>query len=141
MKRVRFVAHTSSCLSPWLGGIQATCIWYPARHGQITHLCITTRRIPSKMLIPITCTCHGEQFSRLAYTSIRQLPEGIKCHTPAYASNRNYVKYQSVFSALPCTNLNSLLRISAAFQWKVQSSTSITSNFTQVSVYCVEILT
>ena len=35
--RVRFVAHTSSCLSPWPGGIQATCIWYPARHRQTVH--------------------------------------------------------------------------------------------------------
>ena len=52
--------------------------------------------------------------------------------------NRIYVKYQSVLSAPLCTNLNSLLRSSAAFQWKVQPFTSITSNFTQVSVYCVE---
>ena len=34
-------------------------------------------------------------------------------------------------------NLNSLLRSSAAFQWKVQPSASIISNFTQVNVYCV----
>ena len=34
---VRFVAHTSSCISPWPGGIQATCIWYPARHRQTVH--------------------------------------------------------------------------------------------------------
>ena len=90
------------------------------------------------MLIAITCTCHGEQFSRLAYASIKQLPERVKWRTPVYANNRNYVKYQSVLSAPPCTTVNSLLRSSAAFHWKVQPSTSITSNFTQVSVYGVE---
>ena len=39
----------------------------------------------------------------------------------------------------PCTLLNSLLRSSAAFQWMVKPSGSNTSNFTQVSVYCVDL--
>ena len=51
----------------------------------------------------------------------------------------NRAKYQSVLPAWSCTHLNSLSRSSVAIQWKVQPSTSITSNFTQISVYCVDL--
>ena len=34
---VRSVVHTSCCLSPWPGGIQAHYNWYPSEHNNTYH--------------------------------------------------------------------------------------------------------
>ena len=77
-KRVRFIVHTSCCLLPWPGGIQAHCNWYPSEPNT-THTSQCFRTIVHKSTLTAEKFCSNPVEGSTVLRQHKQLNDSSKC--------------------------------------------------------------